>query len=161
MSPSELLHFSREPLTEVRSVVPHTIANGKPAGLWVSAGAAWLEWCVAESFGLSEWKYVTHVRLVDNANVLRIESATALSDFHSEWAQGDRYSRRAIPWEKVGERYDGIIISPYQWSHRLDGAVSDWYYGWDVASGCIWNARAVASLESTPLATDDILERAS
>ena len=51
-----------------------------------------------------------------------------------------------IDWPKVAERYDGIIIAPYQWSRRLDGPM--WYYGWDCASGCVWRARAVLELKS-------------
>jgi len=36
----------------------------------------------------------------------------------------------------VSKEYDGIEIAPYQWDARLSLI---WYYGWDVASGCIWN----------------------
>jgi hypothetical protein len=49
-----------------------------------------------------------------------------------------------IDWPRVAERFDGVIIAPYQWKHRLELM---WYYGWDCASGCIWNARAVSCFE--------------
>ena len=48
-----------------------------------------------------------------------------------------------INWQPLTEQYAGIIISPYQWKRRLDGRASDWYYGWDCASACIWDLSAV------------------
>ena len=48
-----------------------------------------------------------------------------------------------INWRKVAKAFDGIIIPEYIYSRRLDGNASDWYYGWDCASGCIWDARAI------------------
>lgn len=49
-----------------------------------------------------------------------------------------------INWPMVADRYQGIVIAPYLWSRRMDGGL--WYYGWDCASGCIWDAAAVASV---------------
>jgi hypothetical protein len=54
-------------------------------------------------------------------------------------------SRFEIEWRKVAERFDGIIIAPYIWQRRLD-LESSWYYSWDCASGCIWNASAVREI---------------
>ena len=51
-----------------------------------------------------------------------------------------------IDWAEVASKYDGIIISPYQWSLRLDMEMM-WYYGWDCASGCIWNISAIKELK--------------
>jgi hypothetical protein len=47
-----------------------------------------------------------------------------------------------INWPKVAQDYSGIEICPYQWKFRLNYM---WYYGWDVASGCIWNQNALNS----------------
>ena len=41
-----------------------------------------------------------------------------------------------IDWKKVASKYDGIEIVPYQPKARMNLL---WYYGWDIASGCIWN----------------------
>ena len=49
-------------------------------------------------------------------------------------------------WDDVVRQYDGLIIAPYQWAKRCDYS---WYYGWDCASGVIWNLRAVASVKPT------------
>ena len=50
----------------------------------------------------------------------------------------------APDWARVGEAYPGIIIAPYIWSRRLDGPM--WYYGWDCASGCVWDPSVVRSI---------------
>ena len=37
-----------------------------------------------------------------------------------------------------------MFITPYQWELRFE---LDWYYGWDVASGCVWNLSVIESME--------------
>lgn len=44
---------------------------------------------------------------------------------------------------KVAEKYGGIEITPYLWEKRLN---SMWYYGWDCASGCVWDRSAVTGI---------------
>lgn len=51
-----------------------------------------------------------------------------------------------IDWKKVTEEYQGIIISPYIWQRRL-APHTMWYYGWDVASGCIWDTDAIEEVK--------------
>ena len=50
---------------------------------------------------------------------------------------------RYVDWREVAARWDGISITPYQWScrHELDRAM--WYNGWDCASACVWNLNAI------------------
>lgn len=48
-----------------------------------------------------------------------------------------------IDWQAVASDHDGIIISPYNWPARHEMI---WYYPWDCASGCIWNADAITSI---------------
>ena len=43
-------------------------------------------------------------------------------------------------WYCHGDKYDGIEINPYQFEARYQYT---WYYGWDIASGCIWNLSGV------------------
>lgn len=50
-----------------------------------------------------------------------------------------------LDWAAIGKLYDGIIIAPYLWERRLNGGAM-WYYGWDCASGCIWNPRAISEV---------------
>ena len=51
---------------------------------------------------------------------------------------------RPINWPAVAERYGGILITPYQWSHRMS---LHWYCGWDCASGCVWDLSQIKSVE--------------
>lgn len=159
VSPSlagELLHFSTKPLDRVESMgVEVQCRDAKPAGLWVSVGAAWAEWCVAESFALESLKFVTRVRLADDANILTLADAADLDAFTDQYGVPDRTLAVArtlchdVDWMLVAADFDGIIIAPY--CHERRHSLM-WYYGWDVASGCIWNARAIAALESSEIA---------
>ncbi len=47
-----------------------------------------------------------------------------------------------IDWPLLaGIDWDGIEICPYLQEFRRSN--SGWYYGWDVASGCIWDSEAL------------------
>lgn len=163
--PSRLVleHFSKRPLVRVRSTKQWLIGDkdwnwrGKPKGLWVSVKGEmdWREWCEAESFGLDRLKWRSVITLSSVANILHIRSVGELDAFDELYGRDERigtsdYSKRIIDWEHVAKEYDGILIAPYQWERRFDGRVSDWYYGWDCASGVIWNARAIASCDTHP-----------
>jgi len=52
---------------------------------------------------------------------------------------------REIAWSLVADEYQGIVIAPYVWSRRLCYG-ANWYYSWDCASGCVWDASAVAGV---------------
>ena len=47
-------------------------------------------------------------------------------------------------FRNLTSKYNGIEICPYLWSKRMR---SNWYYPWDVASGCIWDGRGLFSAE--------------
>lgn len=152
---SELLHFSHAPLYSVNAAAQIAEPDTKPEGLWVSVGPSWLEWCRAESFALDRFEHVTRIVLADDARILRVAGPLELDDFNHEFRGPSRgyphETDRDIEWARVAERYDGIVIAPYVWERRLsmnhDGEHYNWYYGWDVASGCIWHPRAIASLD--------------
>lgn len=151
---AELLHFSAKPVVFLHPVEQDPRPAYKPLGLWVSVGSSWLEWCEAEQFSTQRYDYVTRVVLADTANVLRLHSAHGLDQFTRQFAVWDEWQEQrdernaSIDWWRVAEQYDGIVIAPYCFARRMK---LRWYYGWDCASGCIWDARAVASFESVPL----------
>lgn len=135
----------------------------KPNGLWVSVDDAemnWQEWCVGENFRLDALRWRTPVTLKLTANILYIRSVEELDAFHAKhgydilagrphklpWPRTPRFDY--LRWDQVIPNYDGIIITPYQWTRRLDGPM--WYYAWDCASGCIWNGDAVELGEGLP-----------
>ena len=147
-----LRHYGHKPIERVRRRVQE-YGEWKPRGLWVSVEGnndGWREWCEAEAFS-GGWTHVYAVTLAVGANVLHVDTEHALVGFHERWADyfapypGATYKRAAVDWQAVAKEYDGIIIAPYQWHYRLEGEISEWYYGWDCASGCIWRPRAISS----------------
>lgn len=136
------LHYSRHPLVLPIDRLTHYGTSRrdffKPIGFWYSAGDAWLEWCKSE---MPDW-VGTHVYEVDvsAANVLALTTPMAVKRFHEEYRVTTSPTGRFynIDWGRVAEKYDGVEIIPYHHSIRLDIELL-WYYGWDVASGCVWN----------------------
>ena len=156
-----LLHYTDNPITAVESRDQRTDRarhrGDKPNGLWVSVEGEddWRSWCEAESFSDPSKQLCYEVILSPTAKILRITTEGDLLSF-SHHCGFDRYAKRpgfalhageinAVAWDHIGATYDGIIIAPYQWACRLDHRTS-WYYGWDCASGCLWNGDAVAAL---------------
>ena len=117
----------------------------KPAGIWYACGNEWISWLTYE---MPEWigDYVYSFE-IDKSKVLLIETEEEFYRFEREYGIEDERWGKTIDWSKVATDYGGIEICPYQRSARHS---SMWYYGWDVASGCIWDGSAV--LEATLVA---------
>lgn len=145
----KLVHYSTKPVTAIHSVEQAEFQPvGKPSGLWVSAEEHeqnWRKWCESERFAIGGLAHL--VTLAPGARVLEIGCAAELDAFDREFGLvEERISRiLSLEWRRVAERWQGIVIAPYIWERRLSAI--DWYYGWDCASGCIWDAEAVASIE--------------
>ena len=135
-----LSHYSIAAVLEPRSVAQHRRLD-KPFGLWVSVDGPddWPAWCRAESFAEPWDQHHYRVELAADARIRLITSADELVVFHDLYAR-DMWD---VDWVAVSRRYQGIMIAPYLWSMRLHDQVR-WYYGWDCASGCIWDASAIA-----------------
>lgn len=121
----------------------------KPTGLWISRDGpdSWEEWCKHNSERLlGQFKHGVAVR--PEANLLWILSPAQLLDFTEKYKDREKLSflqSHNIKWDAVASDYDGIMIIPYIYSCRLDPHCS-WYYGWDCASGCIWNREMIAGV---------------
>jgi hypothetical protein len=148
-----LIHFSDAPLGDVRSTPQWEQPHMKPRGLWLSVedgDHGWSNWCQGENWGLERLTHAHDVTLRDDASILRLAGGNEIDAFTAQFqvVPDDPKSSRSdfrghyINWRAVAQQYQGIIIAPYCWSRRLhDGTV--WYYGWDCASGCIWDADAI------------------
>lgn len=139
-------------------IIAHTVRQQpgpdyKPKGLWLSVDGPydWKQWCDAETYS-GFGSYAHAVKLRRGAKILRLRGAQALDAFTDQYAgeiypgqgMGGRDHRYCgIDWEAVARQHQGIIIAPYCWQRRMDLM---WYYGWDCASGCIWDADAIASI---------------
>lgn len=151
MTALRLLHYSRHPFVgPVRSTIRLLGQAAKPIGLWVSVAGPmdWESWCRSEDFALQDLAVASEVILKPRAKIWHLRTAAdidiATATYSAPLYPGARPGL-ALDWRRIAERWDGMIIAPYQWSRRLDGSCS-WYYGWDCASGCIWRPRAIADI---------------
>jgi hypothetical protein len=120
---------------------PDGDASKKPNGLWYGCGYAWLEWLTYDSpEWLDNYKYmylieVTQSRMVNISNVSEFEA------FEREFGVEGIMCPN---WSMVAKKYSGIQISPYLRAKRMS---SNWYDSWDVASGCIWDNKAILNVK--------------
>lgn len=158
----KLIHFSAVPIGALVSVEQTREPAMKPQGFWVSDESGedgWRAWCQAESFHLDRLTVATRITLRPDHRVCWLATAwdiRRLTDAYGAWpAYLDEQpwtikQGYAIDWARVAHDYQGVLITPYQWSLRLDPKVY-WYYGWDCASGCIWDISAIAQMTPIPL----------
>lgn len=155
----ELFHYSRKPVTKIRPVDTRIAgACYKPAGFWVSVDApdsdgeswGWRDWCLEENWGASSLAHRHRVMLNDAARVLHIMNLEELYAFDARYCKAKDESDRlhwgtdGIAWNRVILDYTGLIIAPYQHAARFEFM---WYYGWDCASGVIWDTSIITGIE--------------
>lgn len=137
------VHMSKKPFElEPRTFVQRVTM--KPSGFWYGFGSEWIDWCRSE---MPDWvgKYIYGVD-VGKSNVLQITTNLELMQFNRKYESRvsdtgyKLYEGESIDWQKVVSEYDGIEINPYQNEARNQYM---WYYGWDIASGCVWNLSKV------------------
>lgn len=96
--------------------------------------------------------YLYEVSL-DESRMLRITNESEFDNFEAEYGVEIEYPRVTnvtvvrlqldIDWPKVAEQYGGIEICPLQRSRRRRA----WYYGWSIASGCVWDPGTITGIE--------------
>jgi hypothetical protein len=146
-----LLHYSAQPLGTIHSVEQADSGNCgrgfKPRGLWVSVEGEddWASWCKSEQFALENLTHAHEISLAPDAKILRLSTPDDIDRLTRAFPArlSGITSVSGIRWDEIARDYHGIIIAPYVWERRLDPAAS-WYYPWDCASGCIWDAASVA-----------------
>jgi hypothetical protein len=130
----------------------------KPEGLWYECqdGSAelWRDFCQSGlTNGATRYDSSYNVVLKDDGYyILHITDEHHFMKFHKMYSvnhpadpDGTKGFDKMIDWPKVAEHYAGIEICPYLASKRNDDE-SFWYYGWDVASGCIWSKDGIKEL---------------
>lgn len=155
----ELRHFAEKPVTLDRErVYPPSTKEGrspfaKPRGLWVSdeSDYGWRKWCTDEEFHLGALEHEHEVKLtIGTQPLLLLSTADQVRDFSERFGWTEDYGGQigvehaGIDWAAVRRELAGVFITPYQWELRFE---LDWYYGWDVASGCVWNLSVIESME--------------
>lgn len=124
----------------------------KPRGLWYAIGTEWIDWVEHE---MPEWMGSNFYKIeIDESKILFLKSSydmmkftlnysptpEKMSGFSIDISKMALFDKMYIDWELVAKQYSGIEISPYRYQDRHRYM---WYYGWDVASGCIWNKDAI------------------
>lgn len=117
----------------------------KPEGLWYSFGKQWIDWCRCE---MPEWiKKYNYQIFIDSDKIIKIETEEDFTEFVKNFSVNLNQvpEKRLIDWSKVCLNYDGIEIANsqnhynYFWKFRN----YNWYNGWDIGSGCVWNLKDV------------------
>lgn len=143
--------ISFDPARQYTQDDPFGDTIGKPVGLWLSVDGPydWPSWCSSEGYGIERLVHRHEFELLDPARVLRLSDPGAVEGLAQRFPViGQRpYSFATISWSAIAREYAGIIIAPYQRPCRMAEATR-WYYGWDCASGCVWDA-SVLRLVST------------
>lgn len=149
-----LIHYSNELLGPIHSKEQdegRSTGIGKPKGLWVSVEGEndWASWCKSEQFRDCYNQIHNEITLAPDARILYLNTPEEIDKFTEEYIiknDDPKFGRFMdyIDWAKVAGTYQGIVIAPYQWTRRMTEHTW-WYYGWDCASGCIWDATAIQS----------------
>lgn len=125
----------------------------KPKGLWYGFGDSWMEWVKNEMPNRYEAYDHIHLIEVNQGALLSMGTMEELLSFTKKYSpthnrtavRSDHFERNMIDWDLVSQDYDGIEINPYVYEARMDER-TNWYYPWDVASGCIWKKSAIRSV---------------
>ncbi|QGY05547.1 hypothetical protein MMSR116_29370 [Methylobacterium mesophilicum SR1.6/6] len=139
-----LTHYGADPVRRVYSVAQRPEPHFKPYGLWVSADAgsfSWPDYVEAEAGDhLYRLRVVHDVQPAAGARILLIATVDDFDAFAGQYGRTERFVPSDylmyIDWKAVAEAY--------RYDRRFDGGL--WYYGWDCASGCIWDADAIAAI---------------
>ena len=126
------------------SPTPNQATGVKPKGLWYGIGTAWLDWVRSE---MPEWESDNVFLLdIDESRVKVIRNFQELMEFDKEYGvESERYANwRSINWGRVSNDWGGVEIAPYIYKARYDVS---WYYGWDIASGCIWGNGVIRGIK--------------
>jgi hypothetical protein len=152
------IHYSDEPVLKIEDRRQQASADSrgsKPIGLWLSVVEqdgtdSWQTYCETRNWRLKDCR--TEIVLKENA-VLHLKDAagidwlTKLYGYIPECREHEKsrpdFTRSAIRWERVAEKYGGIVIAPACVERRNE---NHWYHTWDCASGCIWSPCAVTEL---------------
>lgn len=141
------LEFNQELVGTQKSTV-------KPKGLWYGIGDSWISFLQNEMPTYVE-KFLYEIEIFPE-KILLIDNEERFKLFYEKY-KADKFGGTDddIDWKMVSGDFSGIEINPYFWNFRLK---YNWYYGWDVASGCIWKKDAIKSIK---LLSDNWQERST
>jgi len=141
ITPDMRIHMSKNPIYKLEQKVYAQVSSNKPKGFWYGFGDEWIDWVEMQ---MPEWRgdYIYKVD-INGSNMLLIKDYLGIKEFTDEYLSKEQVYPGAtyfVDWDRVALKYDGIEINPYIGEARLE---FEWYYFWDVATGCIWNLSKV------------------
>lgn len=150
------LKFSKKPIVLEQRVYEQSTCRSsysKPKGFWITDDTSdnWEAWCRSEEFCL-DGLACRHEVDIDMSRILLISDSLQMDSFVREWMrEHDEPGCRdgVVDWLGLSHRHSGLIITPYMWQFRLERMYS-WYYGWDCASGCVWDTSAILAVRHAP-----------
>jgi hypothetical protein len=161
-------HWASDPI-KLRKMSYLQSGHPKPNGLWFDVNEDWKRWCESAQFRLETLRYRHTVTILDTSRILFLRSAKDIDAFTRKYGRNlfggiqllqsakdigafaSKYGRdlfadvqgqlsRYIAWAEVAEKHSGIIIVPYS---RARSQTYLWYYGWNCASGCVWDTGVI------------------
>lgn len=120
----------------------------KPHGLWYALGSAWVDFTARN---MPKWKGDYLYRLeINPERILILDTAEKMKKFTQKYGKRE-YGILMIEWPRVQKDYDGIQIADENGEHLQYEPGFDWYYTWDVPSGCIWRASGIQQANQIPV----------
>lgn len=161
-------HWASDPV-RLRKIGYLQSGQPKPNGLWFDVNEDWKRWCEATEFRLENLRYRHTVTILDTSRILFLKSAREVDAFTRKYGRnlsghiqllqstkeigeftreygrdlfGDiqRQFSNYIMWGEVAGKHSGIILIPYSRARSLTYL---WYYGWNCASGCVWDTSVI------------------
>jgi len=145
-------HLTAKPISILENSEQKYSPEFKPQGIWYQVDNSWRDWCSSEMpHWLADYKH-EFLFDIDYTNIYVISNEQELREFTTNYQkkiQSD-YPYKAIDWRTLAKEYKGIEIPNYLYSCRMEREFL-WYYGWDVASGCIWDVSAIKNYKQLEL----------
>ena len=109
----------------------------------------WASWCRGADFRTDRLTFKSEVVVRPESPILIASNSTDITAICSLYGKRSfgHHLIATIDWPTIAVHYAGVVIAPYNWEHRLS-LDSFWYYGWDCASGCIWDLSVLGAKES-------------
>ncbi len=123
--------------------IPPSRIGFKPTGLWYGFGTSWIDFIRAE-MPERETEHVFKIDIYDD-DIIDVDKEGMFLWFSKRYKDPEkegRFGNHKIDWPEVTKKYKGIEFPIYFDKYRGDPE-HQWYYPWDIASGCIWDLSAI------------------
>jgi hypothetical protein len=124
----------------VQSYTDPRCGVGKPIGFWYGFGTSWVDWCYANRYGDPSRGVLHQLHVARPERVLQLVSEADMRAFLREYRDPTLRTFSNIRWGVLATQVAGIEFPAYQHAHVFEQHDTwGWTYGWDCASGCIWD----------------------